>query len=1374
MVSSPSPAPDAGAPLLRRLLRRAIAAAFGLLLLLWGLMLAAWLLLHWAILPQLDNWRPAIERQASRTIGAPLRIGRLDVQSAGWVPSFDLHDLRLYDPQGREALRLARVQASLSPRSLLQLQLRFRQVVVDGAQLDVRRDAAGRLQVAGFDWDREAPAGGARLRDWVLAQPELVIRDARLVWTDETRDAPPLQLSDLDLVLRNGLRRHALRIDATPPPQWGGRFTLRGRFTQPLLAERSDLRRWSGTLYAELPQADMAELRRYAELPFELREGDGALRAWAEIEAGQARRLTLDVALRAVSLRLGHTLERLELQQVLGRFVGARDAGGVELAVQGLRFTTGDGLHWPAGNLRLAWQQAQDLAAWPPSAAAVSGGKFSADRLDLDVIARTTARLPVGQALRKLLHTVAPQGTVQALEGRWSGPIDAPDRWQVSGRLDGLNLAAAAPGPSPGRPGLRHARVEFQADERGGKAQLAIKAGALIFPGVWQQPEIGFDDFDAALAWRIQPVPGAAPALALDLQHARFANADAQGEFDARWSTGRGDGFGSGARFPGRIELSGRLLRGNAASIARYLPLSMPAGTRTYVQGALLGGRVHDASFRVRGDLADFPFVDPRDGEFKVSAQAQDVTLAYVPGTPAAASPWPAFTQVAGQIEFDRNAMRLHGVHAALWGYELRAVQGGIADLSADRPVLQLDGQGRGPAADLLRFVRSTPLAGWIGASADGASATGRSELTLALVLPLADPARSTVRGSLLLPGNDLRLRADWPALAQAHGRVDFTRTGFQLRDAGARLLGGDAVFDGGIGADGALRLNVQGSATAEELRAAPALGAASRLAAQMRGQASYRASIGPGQGMPEFSLSSNLVGMQIDLPPPLAKPASAAWPLLLRAGAAAEGAAAGNGPLQRLQLDLGELLQARFVRDPADGRVQRGAIAVGSALPPLPAAGVAASLKLGQVDLDAWEALFDKFGDSAAAAAGFLPTAISLRADELRSGRRRISHVAASLQREAAGEQLLWQADVRADQLEGRIELRPSQGPGQPGRVMARLARLSLPPADAAGVEDLLARPPAGVPALDIVVDDFELRGRKLGRLQVQAVNRLLPGRAGQREWQLDSLDLTVPEARLAAKGRWQAAGSRLMQLDFKLETTDGGALAERLGAGRVLRGGKGQAQGQLSWAGSPLAPDYPSMAGRVALALGAGQILQAEPGSARLLGVFSLLALPRRLTLDFRDLFQEGFAFDSATGNFEVARGVATTADLNLKGMQATVLVRGSADLRHETQDLQVLVVPNIDASAAALATMAINPAIGFGTLLAQLALREPLMAAGTREYRVSGAWADPVVQPVQRTAQSPLPPLEPLLPRLPAEPAAPASAPAGAPPAEKGSTG
>jgi uncharacterized protein YhdP len=287
-----------------------------------------------------------------------------------------------------------------------------------------------------------------------------------------------------------------------------------------------------------------------------------------------------------------------------------------------------------------------------------------------------------------------------------------------------------------------------------------------------------------------------------------------------------------------------------------------------------------------------------------------------------------------------------------------------------------------------------------------------------------------------------------------------------------------------------------------------------------------------------------------------------------------------------------------------------------------------------------------------------------------------------------------------------------------------------------------LLSQPPASVPALDIVVDDFELRGRKLGRLQVQAVNRLLPGRAGQREWQLDRLDLDVPEAQLRASGRWAAGGARRMALDFKLELADSGAFLERLGAGKALRGGQGRLQGQLSWAGSPLTLDYPSLEGKLRLDVDAGQFLHADPGGARLLGVLSLQALPRRLSLDFRDLFQEGFAFDRIEGEVAVARGVATTTDLQMQGAQATVLMQGSADLWHETQDLRVLVVPKFDVTGAALATMAINPAIGLGTLFAQWVLREPLIAAGTSELHVTGPWADPQVQRIERKLDVPTP--------------------------------
>ena len=137
-----------------------------------------------------------------------------------------------------------------------------------------------------------------------------------------------------------------------------------------------------------------------------------------------------------------------------------------------------------------------------------------------------------------------------------------------------------------------------------------------------------------------------------------------------------------------------------------------------------------------------------------------------------------------------------------------------------------------------------------------------------------------------------------------------------------------------------------------------------------------------------------------------------------------------------------------------------------------------------------------------------------------------------------------------------------------------------------------------------------------------------------------------------------------------------------------KAMRGGKGALAGQVAWLGSPLSLDYPSMAGQVNVAIEAGQFLKAEPGAARLLGVLSLQSLPRRLALDFRDLFSEGFAFDSVDGDVTIGEGVASTNNLRMRGVHAAVLMEGSADIARETQDLRVVVVPEINAGTASLA--------------------------------------------------------------------------------------
>jgi uncharacterized protein (TIGR02099 family) len=1356
---------------LRCVLRLALVA----LVALWSVLLLLWLTLHWGILPHIAQWRGQMETRASAALGVAVRIGDIQVRSSGWVPSVELSQVVLLDTQSRPALVLPRVVAALSPKSLLAWDLRFTQLHIEGAQLEVRRDARGRIFVAGFDLDANAsdPADeGAAVR-WFLKQPEVVIRGGSLRWTDEQRQAPPLALADVQLVLRNGLNRHAVQLDATPPPAWGERFSLRGRFTQPLI-KGDDFNRWSGTVHADLPRADVHELQRYVSLPFAMTEGDGALRAWVDVRQGTPVAATVDLALRAVNLQLARGLQPLALAQVQGRLVASRDGDSTRLEARQFSFHTGDGLQWPKGDLHAVWRQRGD--------GPVLGGEFgAAGRIDIGVVARVAAALPLGEPVRKLLAETRPEGQVHELSLRFDGPLDAPTGYQAAGRIDALSLAARAQPQDQGigRPGIDRAQLSFKATERGGEAQLQLSPGGVLhFPGVFDDPAIGFDELVAGLQWRVEPAaqPGRPAKWSLQVKDVRFANADAQGSLSARWSTGAGSGEGEarghGARFPGLLDLEGQLSRGVALRTARYLPRGIAFEARDYVARAVLGGNIGRTSFKVKGDLADFPFGSAArgarkgesEGEFRIAGKVSDVTLAYLPGQPAHAglaaqpSAWPSFTRVAGELVFDKASMEIRNAQAQLGNLRLSQVQGGIARLG-EQARLVIDGQVNGPATDMLRFVAATPVGGWLGQSLAQATATGQAELKLGLDLPLADGAAGKVKGSIAFHGNDLRIQPDTPLLAQARGRVDFSEHGFQVVGASARLLGGEASFEGSSQPDGSLRFTGQGTASAEGLRRAVELGPVARLAGALSGQTPYRVALGVVRGHTELLVTSNLVGMAAELPAPLRKPAEASLPLRYQVALLPD--AAGQPPRDQLKLELGTVLQAVYQRElPREGshepaRVLRGSVGINER-PPLPSSGVAAAVNLPLLDVDAWQATAARLAGAAATAGGghddpslggYAPQKITLRAQQFQYGERSLNRLVAGLSEEGGK----WRANLEAEQLAGYAEYRPARrgaGAQAAGQVYARLARLSLPKREADQVVNLLEQQPASVPALDIVVDDLELRGKRLGRVEIEAVNRN-EGAGEAREWRLNRLNLTTPEARLTATGSWQASGTpggrRRSVMNFKLDLADSGAFLERLGAGRAVRGGKGLMTGQIAWTGSPLALDYNSLSGQFNVAIESGQFLKAEPGAARLLGVLSLQALPRRLSLDFRDVFQQGFAFDSIHGDVSIAEGVARTNNLRMRGVQAAVLMEGQADVEHETQDLRVIVVPEINAGTASLAYAAINPAVGLGTFLAQLVLRKPLIQAGTREFHISGPWGDPKVDRVERKFSDPLPVIE-----------------------------
>jgi uncharacterized protein YhdP len=501
----------------------------------------------------------------------------------------------------------------------------------------------------------------------------------------------------------------------------------------------------------------------------------------------------------------------------------------------------------------------------------------------------------------------------------------------------------------------------------------------------------------------------------------------------------------------------------------------------------------------------------------------------------------------------------------------------------------------------------------------------------------------------------------------------------------------------------------------------------------------------------------SQLAGLGLQLPAPLSKPAASEKPLALQIRTQQTP----TGPQDEIKLTLGDTVQMQYERDLSTKtpQVLRGRVGLGvlpENLPALPISGVTGHVAMDRLVVDEWLALLPtteaeitpNSPPQPPAWQGYLPTRLGLKTNNLIAKDRQLHQVQAGGTYEAGR----WRVNIDADELSGHVVFEPAR-PGQndqAGQLFARLSRLNLAPASEREVESLLEAPPTSLPALDIVVDSFVLRGKPLGRVEIEAINadKGLTQTPAAREWQLKKFTIDLPEGTLRSTGRWLAAreGSpwRKSEMNFVLDVRDAGALLTRLGTPDALRGGMGQLEGMISWQGSPLSLHYPSLNGHLNVRMGRGQFLKADPGVAKLLGVLSLQALPRRLLLDFRDVFAQGFAFDSVQGDVTIVHGMANTRNLQIKGVNALVQLDGSADLARETQKLRVHILPNLDAGTASLvAGLAVNPAVGLTAFIAQWLLQNPLSRASAQEFLVDGSWANPHVTRVDpRPAQTPAP--------------------------------
>ena len=1242
--------------------RIAIAALF-----LAGLVFASTVVaLRYWILPNIGQYREDLAASITRAAGQHVAIGAIDANWERLRPHLTLREVQVYDRQGHPALVLQHVDTTLSWWTLLAGEVRLHSLEISDPVLSLRRDAEGHIFIAGIELNR--PDSDSGFADWLLQQSRIVIRNAVIEWRDEKRHASPLTLSRVNLRLENSGRRHRLGLQAVPPAELAGPLDIRADLKGKKVA---DLAAWEGRVYAKLNHADIAAWQSWLPFPFDLRRGYGGVQVWLGFKAGEIGAVTADVRLYDVTARFASDLPQLDLYSLSGRLGWQPLPGGFEFHAQRLSLAAKSGVNLPATDLLVHYVPAQGKKS--------ATGEIRANNIYLEPLVKIADALPLPSEVRGNLAEIGPQGSFRDFSVKWSGDWKAPQSYMAKGSFTGLGMK-----PHGKLPGFSGLSGNLDANEKSGTLALDSHRVRADFPALFREP-LEMDALTAQMNWK-----KLGKDLNLNLTSLSLANRHLAGTLFGSYKMTVGT--------PGTIDLTGQFTRGDARAVGRYIPLTIGQATRDWLNIALLAGQSNDVRLRLKGNLADFPFADGKRGLFEVAGKVTGGTLEYAPG-------WPKIENIAVDLLFRNARMEIAAHQGNTDGMQISKTRAVIADLLSLDEILEVEGEARGPTGDMIKFIENSPVSAMIDDFTEGMGASGNGNFKLKLAIPLRRNQDSRVAGSYQFVNNRVFLGADFPPLEQVNGRLEFTESAVVIPRITALVLGELATIGGATQKDGSVRINAQGRATAVGMRGL----ADQQITRNLGGATDWRGMITIRKKQADILLESTLVGLAVNLPAPFGKKATDPVPLRFEKKI--------TGVKQDLLLlNYGKALAAVLSRNHENGKttIERGSVNLGAAavLPPQP--GIWLSGELALLDLDHWRSLL---GQSSAETQlpGF--TGLNLKFGAVDAFGKRFNDLRISAKRQEGA----WQAKIESRELAGNLRWNPD---GR-GRLQARLGHLTIPDSAPAKLGVPVETPQEKeLPALDIIADSFSARQKKLGKLELLAVQE-------GEDWRIEKLHINNPDGALQMDGLWQGWRRRPMtNANLHLEAQDLGKLLARLGYPEAVKRGTAKLDGQLSWAGSPHDIDFPSLAGNLKLEAKNGQFLKIEPGAGKLLGLLSLQSLPRRLTLDFRDIFSEGFAFDSISGSARINRGVARTDDLRLEGPAAKVRMQGETDLARETQNLKVRVVPQLGEGVSVASAFLGGPVVGIAALVAQKLLRDPIDQIAAYEYSITGTWDNPNV--------------------------------------------
>ena len=1272
------------------------------------IMLIAALTIQFWVMPNIGRYKNDIASFAAQAVQRKVEIGGIRASWRGLNPHLTLNNIDIFDAENRHALRLTQTDVLVSWFSIPMLEPRLAKLAIHSPELTVRRTSNGEIFVAGISMSGESKPA---LPNWLLRQNTVDINQAKIIWLDEKRNAPALSLDNFNLQLHSPLWRglvknHSFQLSTIPSAGTNNPILVNGSFYGD---DVSKIQEWDGHFDLQCKNTNLAAFKTWVDYPVDVHAGIGSADVRVKFKNHELQSITTNVDIHELQVQAKPNVAPVNLRKLSGNLnwenlkkfhlIGAATGQtGYIISVDKLSANADNGL-----NLK-------DLKAdYTYTNTGKQTFNLELASFNLASVHEYLAILPLPETLQQRITTATPHGVLENLEVYWEALNNKTTAYRINSKLDHLSMSAQEQ-----IPGFTNLSGELKASQGGGHLLLDSADSQLDFKSLLRWP-IPVDRLKGKVSWDIKD-----KATEINVNNLDISNPHLSGTVNASYIMDNIKG--------GYLDLSGKFDKGNAKFASYYYPTMLGEATLHWLDTSILAGRAEDINLIVKGRLTDFPFVDsknqpdPKLGLFRVTAKLSDVLLEYGTG-------WPTINSLGLDMLFEGKRMELNAHTGHIFGNQIIKSKTIIAQLDADNPILNVNSEVTGPVSEGINFVNKSPVLEITQGFTESLKTGGNGKLSLGLSIPLQNLEAAKYKGLYQIINGSME-SPDIPALGQINGSLEFTESSLSAKNIRANIFGNSPlVFNLNSGKDKAINIAAKGRLNEDSLKQLFRDQNLVKVSAYISGGADWTGSILIQKPRVNVSIRSDLVGITSKFPAPLDK--SAAQPLDLLVNKKQD------ANVDNIQVSLGNKVTAKVLRTTesdmpkfrhADIKLNEG-MPLDSAdtemLTDSRSGGISISGNLNYLDADAWRYVMKNIADGSKQKTqlSIQKTALSINALDIFG--RRINNLKIT----NIGNKEGLQATVQSQEISGDLQWIDQDN----GKLIARLSNLTIPdsaPDRLSAIKDAndgntspkeFIKLQQDYPALDIVSDNFEFNKKNFGALELVAYPQ-------NDNWNIQKIKFSSPAGAISAEGQWNnwiRNPNTFLNVSWDIKNL--GKTLKIFGYPDTIKDGAGELKGRLHWPGSPSQFDTTRLNGELEFDVRKGQILQVQPGVGRLLGLLSLQSLPRRLTLDFRDLFSNGFAFDKINATVKINQGVLSSDNFVMTGPAADVEIKGETNLKKETQHLFVKVLPRISDSVS-LAALAGGPLAGAVAFLAQKVLKDPLNKIISTEYEITGTWDNP----------------------------------------------